>query len=103
MTPGRALDAIGALRGLHLEHDHAVHDAYVWWDLDIAHDFVEVETLPENDRLRLTISPAARAEFLRHLLALNHARSAAEVSKYPTTAERRTLRLRKPEASGELF
>ena len=30
-----------------------------WQDLDLEHDFHEVETLPENDRVRYTISPSA--------------------------------------------
>ncbi|MCB0294294.1 MAG: hypothetical protein KDG51_03440, partial [Calditrichaeota bacterium] len=35
--------------------------------------------LPENDRVRYTISPAARREVLKRLLALNHERHAEEV------------------------
>ena len=38
--------------------DLAVRDAYDWQDFDLEHDFHEVETLPENDRVRYTISPA---------------------------------------------
>ena len=34
--------------------------AYGWQDLPLTHDFREVETLPENDRFRNTISPTAR-------------------------------------------
>lgn len=45
---------------------------YSWQDLELGHDFHEVETLPENDRIRYTISPAARKELLKRLLALNH-------------------------------
>ncbi|MBI4474146.1 MAG: hypothetical protein HY646_15860, partial [Acidobacteria bacterium] len=48
------------LRRLHRELDNAVRDAYGWNDLNLEHDFHEVETLPENDRVRYTISPAAR-------------------------------------------
>ncbi|WP_298233587.1 type IIL restriction-modification enzyme MmeI [uncultured Azohydromonas sp.] len=66
------------LRRLHLALDAAVRDAYGWQDLDLSHDFVEVETLPENDRVRFTISPAARRELLRRLLVLNHERAEAE-------------------------
>src|SRR5690606_33454958 len=62
------------LRRLHRELDLAVLDAYGWTDLDLGHDFVEVETLPENDRVRYTISPAARKEVLKRLLAENHRR-----------------------------
>ena len=36
--------------------------------------------LPENDRIRYTVSTAARKEILRGLLALNHERHAEEVA-----------------------
>src|SRR5260370_25987847 len=55
-------DGLLKLRQLHRELDLAVRDAYGWHDLDLGHDFHEVETLPENDRVRYTISPAARKE-----------------------------------------
>jgi len=42
--------------------DLAVRDAYGWQDLDLEHAFHEVETLPDNDRVRYTISLAARRE-----------------------------------------
>ncbi|SPD73853.1 conserved hypothetical protein [uncultured Desulfobacterium sp.] len=63
------------LRHLHCELDKAIRDAYCWSDLNLGHDFIEVETLPENDRIRYTISPAARKEVLRRLLELNLKRS----------------------------
>ena len=66
------------LRRLHVALDNAVRDAYGWAELDLGHDFVEVETLPENDRVRYTISPAARKEVLRRLLALNQERAGEE-------------------------
>ena len=69
------------LRRLHVALDSAVRDAYGWHDLDLGHDFVEVETLPENDRVRFTISPTARRELLRRLLALNHERAEVERQK----------------------
>lgn len=71
------------LRDLHRELDVAVRDAYGWNDLDLGHDFYEVDTLPENDRTRYTISPAARKEVLRRLLALNHEHAAAETAIAP--------------------
>ena len=46
--------------------------AYGLEDIDLAHDFYEVEYLPENDRVRYTISPDARKEVLKRLLKLNH-------------------------------
>ena len=59
------------LRRLHVALDLAVRDAYGWHDLELGHDFVEVETLPEDDRVRYTISPAARKEVLTRLLQEN--------------------------------
>jgi len=73
------------LRRLHVELDNAVRDAYGWTDLNLDHGFVEVETLPENDRVRYTISPAARKEVLKRLLALNHQRAKEEAAKAPAT------------------
>jgi hypothetical protein len=66
------------LRRLHVALDTAVRDAYGWQDLDLGHDLVEVDTLPENDRVRFTLSPEARRELLRRLLVLNHERADAE-------------------------
>jgi hypothetical protein len=63
-----------------VELDTAVRDAYGWHNLRLEHDFYEVETLPENDRVRFTISPAARKELLKRLLAENHRRAAAEAA-----------------------
>ena len=40
------------LRELHVEMDNAVLSAYGWTDLNLAHDFYEVDYLPENDRIR---------------------------------------------------
>jgi hypothetical protein len=78
-----------ALRRLHRELDIAIRDAYGWTDLDLDHDFHEVETLPENDRVRYTISPAARKEVLRRLLALNHERAASETANEPPAKKSR--------------
>ena len=73
------------LRRLHWELDEAIRNAYGWHDLALGHDFHEVETLPENDRVRYTISPTARKEVLRRLLALNHQRTAAQAAAAPVT------------------
>ena len=59
------------LRRLHVELDTAVRDAYGWDGIDLAHGFHEVETLPENDRIRYTFSTAARREVLSRLLEKN--------------------------------
>ena len=72
-----------ALRRLHRELDNAVRDAYCWHNLDLGHDFHEVETLPESDRVRYTIIPTARKEVLRRLLALNHQRAVAQAAAVP--------------------
>lgn len=75
----QGLEDLRALRRLHKEMDEAVAAAYDWEDLDLGHGFHEVDYLPENDRVRYTISPAARREVLKRLLALNHERHAEEV------------------------
>ena len=74
-----AIADIKHLRQLHKEMDEAVLGAYKWsFDsaqepaIDLAHDFYEVDYLPENDRVRYTISPDARKEVLKRLLLLNH-------------------------------
>lgn len=79
-----AVAGILELRRLHVVLDEAVLKAYGWSGadsscsdpIDLHHDFYEVDYLPENDRVRYTISPAARRELLTRLLALNHARAA---------------------------
>jgi hypothetical protein len=84
------------LRRLHRELDEAIRNAYGWTDLDLGHDFHEVETLPENDRVRYTLSPAARREILKRLLAENHRRAAAEATAAALLAPVKKTRARKP-------
>ncbi|MDD2600795.1 MAG: restriction endonuclease [Kiritimatiellae bacterium] len=73
--------AIRALRQRHIEMDNAVLKAYGWdQEVDLAHDFYEVDYLPENDNLRFTISPDTRREILQRLLKLNHERYAEEIA-----------------------
>ena len=79
ITAAKGYESLLELRRLHVKLDIAVCDAYGWNDLDLEHDFHEVETLPENDRVRYTISPKARREVLKRLLVENHNRSKAEV------------------------
>jgi len=67
-----------ALRRLHRELDETIIAAYGWNGLDLGHDFHEIETFAENDRVRFTISINARKELLKRLLALNHKRAAEE-------------------------
>jgi type I restriction-modification system DNA methylase subunit len=92
-TPGTcsiedAIAGIVKLRGLHVQMDIAVLDAYGWSDMNHnhyspiknarsesstkLHDFYEVDYLPENDCVRYTIHPDARKEVLKRLLELNH-------------------------------
>lgn len=78
------------LRRLHRQLDESIRDAYGWQALDLGHDFQEVETLPENDRVRYTIDPAARKEVLRRLLAVNHQRAAVEAATAPVKKRSRT-------------
>jgi len=86
------------LRRLHVELDTAIRDAYGWHDLNLGHDFIEVETLPENDRVRYTLSPEARKEVLKRLLLLNHQRAAEQASSAPA-AKSKTKRPRKNQAN----
>lgn len=67
-----AIQGILKLRVLHVQMDEAVFDAYGWNDIELKHDFYEVDYLPENDRVRFTIHPDARKEVLKRLLELNH-------------------------------
>ena len=77
VSAAAGVDSLLELRRLHVALDIAVRDAYGWQDLDLEHDFHEVETLPENDRIRYTISAVARRELLKRLLAENHGRGTA--------------------------
>ena len=72
---------IEGLRGLQQEMDTLVARAYSWHDLDLEHDFHEVPYLPENDRVRFTISEAARVEVLQRLSELNRQRYEEEVAR----------------------
>lgn len=85
-------DGLLELRRLHVALDNAVRDAYGWSDLNLGHDFLEVETLPENDRVRYTISPAARKEVLKRLLALNHERARQEAAQAPAAEKGKAKR-----------
>jgi hypothetical protein len=91
------------LRRLHVQLDTAVRDAYGWTDIVLNHDFVEVETLPENDRVRYTINPGARKEVLMRLLALNHDRAKLEAERRIVSAPvKRKTRVGKPPADSSL-
>ncbi len=84
------------LRELHREIDAAVMRAYGWNDIDPGHGHHEQPNLAENDRVRFTISGAARAEVLHRFAELNRQRYEEEVaqglhgSKATGTATRNT-------------
>ena len=70
------LNIVVTSRGVGAEHEVSSLSAAI----DLAHDFQQVETLPENDRTRYTITPQARKDLLTRLLKLNHQRAAKEAS-----------------------
>ncbi|QTX31824.1 N-6 DNA methylase [Aminithiophilus ramosus] len=75
-----AREEIEELRRLHRRIDEAVREAYGWSDIPLEHGFHELEFLPENDRVRYTVSRAARREILERLLKLNHRRHDEEIA-----------------------
>lgn len=87
-TSTSGFDALIELRRFHVKLDNSVRDAYGWQDLELEHDFHEVETLPENDRVRYTISPAARREVLKRLFSENHARTGIETKNSKSSLNR---------------
>ena len=89
------------LRELHKQMDEAVLKAYGWEDINLAHDFYEVDYLPENDRVRYTISPDARKEVLKRLLKLNHEIHEQEV-KAGLHAKAKTKKKQKADVSEQM-
>jgi hypothetical protein len=85
---------IQTLRELHVKMDAAVLAAYGWTDLVLGHDFHAVDFLPENDRVRFTISPQARREILKRLLELNHRYHAEEETAEETKPKKKGKRSR---------
>lgn len=79
------MEGIFELRRLHREMDETVLKAYGWTDIDLVHDFYEVDYLPENDNIRYTISLDARREILKRLLKLNHEIHEKEVVEAQST------------------
>ncbi|MDD0813385.1 ATP phosphoribosyltransferase regulatory subunit [Curvibacter sp. HBC28] len=69
------------LRDLQIDVDSNVMRAYNWGDINLEHGFHEVPYLPENDRIRFTISESARIEVLRRLSDLNRKRYLEEVAQ----------------------
>ena len=85
---------VEGLRALHRALDIAAVCAYGWDDLRLEHGFHEVSYLPENDRVRFTISEAARIEVLRRLSELNRQRYEEEVAQglHGSAAQRTSAR-----------
>lgn len=73
-SPEHRDEVIQRLRDAQMRLDLAVAEAYEFADIELAHDFYEVSSLPDRDRIRFTISPEARQEVLRRLAALNRQR-----------------------------
>lgn len=101
------LEIVG-LRNQLVQIDQVLANSYGWHDLALEHGFHEVASLPANDRIRFTISEAARLEVLRRLAALNRERyreeqeaaqslEAAQVALSSTQPRRRG---RKPRSEG---
>lgn len=73
-------DVILRMRKIHCEIDEAVMRAYGWDDINLNHGFHSLPFLPENDRIRFTVTEEARIEILHRLSALNQQRYQEEVS-----------------------
>jgi hypothetical protein len=84
------------LRETHRLIDEAVRDAYGWKDLPLQHGFHELEFLPENERVRYTISNDARKIVLQELLKLNHQRHADEEAAGLVDKEGKAIKKKKP-------
>ena len=84
-------ERIVRLREMHREIDAAVMRAYRWEDLDLGHGYYEQPNLAENDRVRFTISDAARAEVLRRFAELNRQRYEEEQATAPAAKPRATM------------
>jgi hypothetical protein len=93
------------LREQHREIDAAVMCAYGWEDIDLGHGYHEQPNLAENDRVRFTISDAARAEVLRRFTELNRRRYQEEVDRdlHRTSKNSVSGRKRAKAAAASLF
>jgi hypothetical protein len=66
------------LRSLQIAMDQGVLKAYGFEDIEPRHSFHSVAYLPEEDRIRFTLSEEARLEVLLRLSSLNRTRNTAE-------------------------
>ena len=94
------------LREIQREIDRSLADAFGWGSLDLGHGFHEVPYLPENDRVRFTISENARLEVLRRLAELNQQRYQEEIDQglhgATPSSSKGPARRSRPVASSEL-
>ncbi len=74
---------IAQMRELHRALDDSLYKAFDWGDLVADHDFRDVSYLPENDRVRFTISDEVRFEVLRRLAELNQQLHQEELDQGP--------------------
>ncbi len=90
-------DEAVALRSLQAEMDFQVLRSYGWIDIELKHDFYEVNYLPEGSRVRFCICESARQKLLLRLLKLNHERYKEEVTREfdRSKVERSTARRRR--------
>ncbi|MBN1233296.1 MAG: restriction endonuclease [Candidatus Coatesbacteria bacterium] len=86
---GSAYQDILKLRELHKNMDDKVLEAYGWTNVNLEHSFHEVDYLPEEDRIRYTISETARREILKRLLELNHKYHEEELKSLPAKISRK--------------
>lgn len=69
------------IRNINVKLTKAVSKVYRWNDFHFDLDFHEVSYLPQNDRIRFTISDEARREVLQRLADLNRKRYQDEVDQ----------------------
>lgn len=67
-------DAVVRLRGMHVDLDKSVVEAYGWSDISLSHGFHET-----SQGLRFTLAKSARLVVLQRLLDLNHQRHQEEI------------------------
>jgi hypothetical protein len=89
------------LREMHSEIDVAVMCAYGWDDLKLGHGYHEQLNLAENDRVRFTISDAARVEVLRRFAELNRQRYEQEQAGTSASTSRAFKRRGKEEPASQ--
>lgn len=78
-NPNYSDKSIDLLREKQVLIDIEVLRLYNWSDINLDHNFYEVSYLPENDRVRFTMSENSRVEILRRLSELNQSRHRIEV------------------------